>query len=411
MAHNWDDLPMELLMEIAKLLTRFEDYTPFSGVFTSWQSVAACLYPIPLLMLPPRKDSHALDFYHLSDRIVNRISLSEALTGKRCYSSKGCLITIGHDLNVNLMHPFSNLQHKFPNIKTIDNWDENYGSSCYDRFINKCFLSVNPLLESDYILMVIFGGFKRLVYARPGDETWTVKGEQINYSDITYYRGQCYVVNLIGRVFACCIGGDDNLIEPEVVARLPSKFLEDCPDRLYIVESAGALLIITRFVYSVNYEDEESVYVEDEDEESVYDEEEDEESIYDEDEDEESVYDEEEDEDEVFNFPICTSYISSKFQAFNVDLSTKTCTEIKDLDDRIIFLGHNSSFSLACPPNCKPNSLYFTDDSKDTYIRIEEGGGKDIGIYSLQDGSITPHFIDKSLDPLTPPMWIEHSFI
>ncbi|TXG56268.1 hypothetical protein EZV62_017581 [Acer yangbiense] len=297
MAHNWDELPRDILLEIAKLLPRFEDYAPFSGVCTSWQSAAACLYPIPLLMLAPRKDSHVLDFYHLSDRIVNQVSLSEALTDKRCYSSKGCLITIGHDLNVNLMHPFSNLQHNFPNIKTIDKWDENYNISYYDRFIFKCVLSSNPLLESDYILVVMLGGFNQLVYARPGDESWTFISKRINYSDITYYRGQLYAVNCVGQIMACSIGGGDNPSEPEVVAELPSKLLRNEPTRLYIVESAGALLIISR------------------------------------------------------------------------------------------------------------------DDGMEFYINIEKGGGKDMGIYSLQDGSITPHFGDKSLDPINPPTWIEHSFI
>ncbi|KAK2636569.1 hypothetical protein Ddye_031361 [Dipteronia dyeriana] len=249
MARNWDELPMDLLMDIAMLLTRFEDYAPFSGVCTSWQSAAACLYPIPLLMLAPRKDSHVLDFYHLSDRIVNQVSLSEDLTGKRCYSSKGCLITIGHDLNVNLMHPFSNIQHTFPNIKTIDNWDENCDSSSYHRLIYKCVLSSNPLLEYDYILMVILEGYTRLVYARPGDETWTFLGKRATYSDITYCRGQFYMVNPAGQISTCFIGGGNNPNEPEVVAELPSKLRRNKSSRLYIVESAGALLIISRFVY------------------------------------------------------------------------------------------------------------------------------------------------------------------
>ncbi|KAK2636521.1 hypothetical protein Ddye_031313 [Dipteronia dyeriana] len=307
MTHNWDELPWEILMEIAKLLTKFKDYAPFSGVCTSWQSAAACLYPIPSLMVTPRKDNNVLDFYHLSDRVVNQVSLSEALTGKRRYSSKGCLIIIGHDLNVNLMHPFSNLQHKFLNIKTIDNWDESFDSSCYERFIEKCVLSSNPLLESDYILMVIFGGFIELVYARPRDETWTFVSKRFDYFDVTYYRGQFYTVNPHGQITDCYIGGGDNPSEPEVVAELPSKFVENFPSRLYITESVGALLIILQFVYSESQmqkklksfhdddeEDEENEENEDEDEDEDEDDEENEENE-DEDEDDE---DEEDDDDD-----------------------------------------------------------------------------------------------------------------
>ncbi|TXG70772.1 hypothetical protein EZV62_005707 [Acer yangbiense] len=126
MANNWDKLLTDVLVEIAKRIRMCEDYVAFRGVCTCWRSAATkdnflfhnC--PVPLLMRAPRK-GHVLDFLNLTKGIVNQVSLFEPPMGKRFYSSKGCLITIDQGLNVNLMHPFSNLQHKFPNMMTLHN--------------------------------------------------------------------------------------------------------------------------------------------------------------------------------------------------------------------------------------------------------------------------------------------------
>ncbi|KAK1552377.1 hypothetical protein Q3G72_015585 [Acer saccharum] len=72
---------------------------------------------------------------------------------------------------------------------------------------------------------------------------------------------------------ACSIGGGVHPSEPEVVAELPSKLVLNKPSRLYIVESAGALLIISRFVYNeTRIQRKSSVYDEDDgDDDDDYD--------------------------------------------------------------------------------------------------------------------------------------------
>ncbi|KAK2664367.1 hypothetical protein Ddye_002941 [Dipteronia dyeriana] len=222
MADNWDGLLTDVLEEIAKRIRMPKDYVAFRGVCTRWRSAATwdnymfrnC--PIPLLMLPPREDSLVLDFYNLTQGIVNQVSLSEPLTDKRCYSSKGCLIIIDQSLNVNVMHPFSNLQHKFPNIKTI--MDVNLLPD--GLFITKCVLSSNPLLEPDYMLMVIYET-KKLAYARPGDETWTFLSQnKTGYWDITCYEGRIYAASFYGRITSYKVRAVDNSSKVELVAQL-----------------------------------------------------------------------------------------------------------------------------------------------------------------------------------------------
>ncbi|KAL5855660.1 hypothetical protein ACOSQ4_005462 [Xanthoceras sorbifolium] len=104
-----------------------------------------------------------------------------------------------------------------------------------------------------------------------------------------------------------------------------------------------------------------------------------------------------------------SNYGSSRFQVFEVDLGTMTLYEIKHLGDRALFLGHNSSFSVDASAllYCKPNCIYFTDDCTDVYWTMPGGGGKNMGIYNLQDESVVPFFNGTSISRINPPMWVE----
>ncbi|KAK4837687.1 hypothetical protein QYF36_007629 [Acer negundo] len=174
----------------------------------------------------------------------------------------------------------------------------------------------------------------KLSYAKASDETWTMVDSRYGpYKDITYYKGRFYAVNLHCIVMACYIRDSDNTSEAEqAVAELPphSSFTNQYYCKFYIVESAGALLIVSRAI-STNY-----------------------------------------------------AYGTFGFKVFKVDLSSNKCMEIKDLGDQVLFLGSNSS-SFSCTAslsNCKPNSIYFTENVR--LLREEDVRlYKDIGIYTL----------------------------
>lgn len=107
------------------------------------------------------------------------------------------------------------------------------------------------------------------------------------------------------------------------------------------------------------------------------------------------------------------SYGTTRFQVLGLDFLTNTWTEVENLGDRALFLGHNSSFSVdASISHCKANCIYFTDDCVDAYWYIAcKGGGKDMGIYDLQEETIEPFFKGDSYKRITPPMWVEKNFI
>ena len=116
------------------------------------------------------------------------------------------------------------------------------------------------------------------------------------------------------------------------------------------------------------------------------------------------------------------TYGSDAFHVLEVDLSSNKWSQVKNLGNRSLFLGDNSSFSVEVLDisSLKPNCIYFTDDCEEVYPALElfaEGGGRDMGIYNPEDGSIEciePYFKGRSksnlYDPITPPMWVEENF-
>lgn len=111
---------------------------------------------------------------------------------------------------------------------------------------------------------------------------------------------------------------------------------------------------------------------------------------------------------------VVTRSRANKFQVFEVDLTTNTWTKVKDLGNRALFLGLNSSFSIEILDSsiCERNCIYFTDCSQ---VEIQftdkwKVNGKNMGIYDIRDDSIVPHFMDKSSSRIALPMWVEQSY-
>ncbi|KAF8014622.1 hypothetical protein BT93_H0434 [Corymbia citriodora subsp. variegata] len=75
----------------------------------------------------------------------------------------------------------------------------------------------------------------------------------------------------------------------------------------------------------------------------------------------------------------------SIFEVFEIDSNAQTYTEVKSLENASLFLGSNSSFYLEVDEkhHIKPNCIYYADDSWP--MLSEEGGGREIGIYHIED--------------------------
>ncbi|GMQ05425.1 hypothetical protein CsSME_00050452 [Camellia sinensis var. sinensis] len=81
-------------------------------------------------------------------------------------------------------------------------------------------------------------------------------------------------------------------------------------------------------------------------------------------------------------------------------------------DNHSLFLGHSASISIEVTskfPGIKANCIYY-DDYAEQYWSFKRGGGKDMGIYNLEDGSRTPFYEGESFSRICPPIWVMPSF-
>ncbi|KAL2540066.1 putative F-box protein [Abeliophyllum distichum] len=267
---DWIDLPMDILVVIAESLTVIEDFTYFSAVCKEWKSATAILKKkpslptrYPRLMLSEKvdtKDQGNQDdryFLNLLTSKTCKLKLPEA-SGRRCLGAHyGWLFTVGFDLQINLLHPFSRQQICLPPFLTFPaqryEYDETYPpQEDIEFFVKKIAISSNPQNKNnlhDYnhecVILAIYGEFCVLAFARLGDTLWTnILVPSRCYDDVLYYKGRFYAVDCHGVVVVCDIN-DNNDPKATVVAPAPSethdeiqKYLDDNSE-LYVIGEPG----------------------------------------------------------------------------------------------------------------------------------------------------------------------------
>ncbi|KAL5732964.1 hypothetical protein ACOSQ2_032656 [Xanthoceras sorbifolium] len=372
MAKNWAKLNPDFLVEICRRIKLYEYFVAFRGVCFSWRSATIEETftnkdsQMPWLMLVAKKCTNLRDFFSISKGMRRQVTLPYQVNGSTCLSSKGWLIAIWQALSMKLVHPFSGAEIKLSHIKSFSHWQNLQTRKIYTSFIRKYALSSNPLSSSDFTLMVIHGSIGLLAYSRRGDKVWTtIETWYSRYSDIIYYEGQFYALDYCNsRIMACDVGGDDPTVAQQD-ANMPYELIIKYFGKLYLVESEGEFLVLSREMGEPSTIQERRHN---------------------------------------------SSYATLKFHVFKVDLSTNTWTKIKELGNRALLLGNSTSIFVEASYNsfCKSNYIYFTDDNGETYRHEGDGGGTYLGIYNFEDGSITPYFKGNiSCNRLTPPIWVE----
>ncbi|KAF5932283.1 hypothetical protein HYC85_028454 [Camellia sinensis] len=231
-------------------------------------------------------------------------------------------------------------------------------------FVFKAVLSASPSLTPNYVLMVIHGAAKHLGFWRPGGEnSWTViETRDFLYEDVIYYKGQFYALSNQGSIFVWDVGGPNPTVARRV-GGIKSELLWYMQP--YLVESGAELLVVARYVIHPGDDTD-------------------------------------------------PTYETTSFKVYEVDLSKEArWQEINNLGGRALFLGHSASISVDASrffPAIKPNGIYYTDDYMDMYtyqVDNNPGGGKDMGVYNLEDGSKEPlNYKGESLSYTCPPAWI-----
>ncbi|XP_058203102.1 uncharacterized protein LOC131317581 [Rhododendron vialii] len=361
---NWAELPEDILVLIAKRITLFEDFLFFSGVCRSWHSVAVNdnfkgSEQIPWLMLSNEDKPDERRFVSVrKDSIIRTVNLPEA-RGKRCLETLGWLLTTSEDGDINLLHPFTRVQINLPHISTSEYYHPRRNKHL--RFINKAVLSSRPEEGKDYVLMAIYAGGDTgrgfLAFWRSRDKSW-ITVNIIWFCDINFYNGLCYGVVGTKILAFDVLGPNPNVAL--VVGYGPSHECFEELQKPYVVESAGVVLIVNRIIRQVSP----------------------------------STFSK----DDPYIFETCG------FTLFEVDSSEKgKWVEKTSLGNSALFLGGNASVSVDASrfQGIKANCIYYTDSFK--------RGGNYMGIYNMEDESLSPCYEGEPCSLICPPMWVNPS--
>ncbi|XP_042503588.1 putative F-box protein At5g55150 [Macadamia integrifolia] len=377
---NWAELSSDILGVIVDQFSAIEDISHFGDVCRSWRSVSIDKWHFsivdPWLMLAEKEDDDNRGFYSLSTKKVYNLNLPET-HGRKCWSSYGWLITLGLDLEIYLLNPFSRsrVSIRLPHQSTLPNQYNPGVEREYIRrvFIRKVVLSSRPSKRTTHcedegkcLVMGIFSQWRKLAFLRLGDEVWTPvytpKGTGIN--DVVYLNGQFYAIADGGKLVIVDIScPDPKTIE---ISEPPEDY--DICAMSYLVESEGELFLLARILYLgyVQPPKGKKQFVRETDGFNVY--------------------------------------------KFNFD--DKKWTKVKSLDNRAFFVGTNASFAIF-PTNhsgCESNCIYYTDD--DTYSlmtdsSIKGGAGKDMGVFRMETEELDDHYDGPNIRTyICAPFWI-----
>ncbi|KAI3796274.1 hypothetical protein L1987_38941 [Smallanthus sonchifolius] len=82
-------------------------------------------------------------------------------------------------------------------------------------------------------------------------------------------------------------------------------------------------------------------------------------------------------------------------------------SKITSLGDKAVILGFNSPFATNACRGMKPDCMYFTDDHYEPYLDLPDGGGGDVGVYHMFDGSIEAMFDLQESVFRCSPLWLQ----
>uniref|UniRef100_A0A2N9FZ77 F-box domain-containing protein n=1 Tax=Fagus sylvatica TaxID=28930 RepID=A0A2N9FZ77_FAGSY len=384
------DLPAELLEVILTKLP-FVDNIRSSAVCSSWNS-ATTQTPLcaqtPWLMLPSDQehDFTTCRFFNLAENKVYKMKNVFEGLGYDVWcvgSSHGWLVILDDEANPHLFNPFSRVQIQLPlftdELANVNNLRKS--------FITKAILLADPSRSNDFVVVMIYDYdfASRLAFYKQGDKTWTkLVGANQDYCDIICHDNQLYALadNRSVEVWEFQSSSPTKImsIEPSMQLKDVEKFPRNnnISTKFYLVKTSNDdVLFIERFIGNfVNAQGfvvDESYLLSSNDTQ-----------------------------------PLVCPYRTKMFFVFKLDFKLKRWEKVESLKDQVVFLGGNQSMSVSSHDlsECKPNSIYFTDDRWYEMDLDNLYGGHDLGLFNLDNESIKPFYHSdlEKIDP--PPFWI-----
>ncbi|URE21799.1 F-box and DUF domain containing protein [Musa troglodytarum] len=381
---NWSELPVELLGMIHDELSIF-DYIRSKAICKQWNLVCKFEHhrppkpQAPWLMLPGDNDSTA-KFFSIVEKKVYNIPCPEPMIRRRicigsCY---GWLTTVDSLCNMYLLNPLTGAQIPLPSVTTLPfvktvhdpqgqivNFivgQERNELSCWSMhalFFSKAVLSAAPDADNDFTIMMIYGLWKNLAFARAGDKAWQSISSPYWYTDIIHHNAKFYTINYQRMVEVW--GLDELAIRHSVInSDLPSHILLGCICTYYLVESLhGNLMSVYKFQNEWGRTDNPK---------------------------------------------------NIMCMVFSLDEQALTWTRVESLHEQTLFLGKNQSMCLSTVdfPELKQNCIYYTDDMLQL-CGSHQYMNRYVGIFYLEDEMTRP--IDHLGHHLNcpPPLWLTPS--
>ncbi|KAI4346035.1 hypothetical protein L6164_013118 [Bauhinia variegata] len=309
-------------------------------------------------------------------------------------SSEGFLVSLDQDGEPLLVDPFSSTRIKLPSFPSI------IGQSHFFKEMSKIFISKAVMLCDSvhftrycrFSIVIIYGSQDKLVFCQSLNKIWIeLPGAERSYCDIIFSRGTLFALSNNGSVEGWDFSGKKpvKFFDIDPCAEICGEEIRNFPEdeytvRLYLVESLGELLLVKRFIEDFVNPDGEVLKRDD------------------------NVKVEVSKDSYSLDFP----YRTKHFSLYKLDMEYRVGREkvlwrkIESLNDQVLFLGRNESASVSAQafPQCEANSIYFTDDGCNEMYENDLYGGHDVGVFSVQDRSITPLIPYKMIYP--PPFWV-----
>ncbi|KAK7273068.1 hypothetical protein RIF29_14114 [Crotalaria pallida] len=383
-SYAWEELHSDLLLEIVKHLHSAEDYVRCRAVCKSWNlKLPKTPNHIrgPWLVLPLNHDTikDDKDFY---------LRLPELRNTMVCGSSFGWLTSVGTDGVIQMLNPFTDVQFDLPPMSTIpdiisQNGDEytikhvrfmdgvniSYISDKHEvkkKHIQKVILSCPPddnnAIE-DFMAITIYGKLHRLAFCKFADKTWTdfsVPEPELYHDcgldDAIFHKGYIYAIDFLARLFVFDKKTSMGIIIRDVPSPQCINITSAPLNTNYLFHDAdGDLLMAIRHSNT----------------------------------------------DEIGVLK------TSAFHLYKLDESVKQWIRIFSLGNYVLVVGFNSSACMLPFPSAKGNwarnCIYYSDHIADCHR--PNLGGRDVGVFNLEDGSIEELFPNSTcLYP--PPLWL-----
>lgn len=334
----------------------------------------------PWLMLPYHNDTVAW-FFSIVDKKIYKVPCPEPMIRRRiCIGScHGWLITVDDNCNMHLLNPLAGVQIPLPSVTTlplvkvvqdsqepinkfmIGGEQQTNGVVVYmvysawrmhRFFFHKAVLSMAPDADGNFTIVMIYSVWKRLAFARAGDEAWTSIQTPHGFHDVIHCNDKFYTASYGGTVMAW---------EPNGLAIVSMIVSSDVDEAcigcmMYLVDSPdGNLMLIARHAGEG---------------------------------------------------PIVSH--TSLFLVFALDERDLRWKKVKSLHQQTLFLGSNQSVFLSAVdfPELKQNCIYFTNNILEFCGYFQYADSGDIGTFNMESKKIEPiDHVGRHLKNWPPSVW------